>query len=166
MSKAPRRFQYQKRDPELWRAMRREYQFDEDFRKAFREAGTGQPGRLCELLRSSEPLSDEHRAALADLIGWHLQVRTTRGRPHGSILRSSSQEFEDRIVYLARGELARLRQQNGSKNVARGMVNHVIDGIIRQFGEIHGGEPALKNVSLENIRNAVRRGTKRKPASR
>jgi hypothetical protein len=157
-----RPFQYQKRDPACVLARIRGYQFDAEFKKAISEANKRRPERLCELLRSSEPLSDDHREMLAHLIEWHLKVRT-RGRPHGSPFTSPRQEAEQQIVYMAQKELARKRERAGGKRLPRGTINQVIRETADRLGEIYDGDvPEIRDISLDNIRNAVKRGTKRR----
>ena len=154
-------FQYNRRDPKHVKAMIRERRFDDEFKKAVREAHKWKPKALCELLRSNASLSEEHRLELADLIEWHLQVRSGRGRPRGSILKSPGQEIEEQFIYWARQKLARLRTQSGGK-VPRGMLNKIIAEGEGLFCKSHEGQPGLSGVSRINIRNALKRGTRRK----
>ena len=110
-------------------------------------------------------LSDEHRAGLADLIEWHLQVSKKPGRPRGFILSSPRQEWERYITYEVRRELTSLRKQNGGK-LRRGTVDQTITKVADRVAETFGGETGLKEIDLNNIRNALKRGKKRKPVSR
>lgn len=164
-----RPFQYHKPDPAYLLARIRAYQFDAEFKRAISEANKRKPKRLCELLRSDELLSADHRAALAVLTEWHMQIRLSRGRPRGSpfTLMGPRQQLELQISNTARRELARLRRLAGGKRLPGGTINQVIRRISDQLGEVYDGdEPELRNVSFYNIRNAVKRGTKRKRVSR
>jgi hypothetical protein len=159
-----RPFQYHKRDPAYLRARIRAYRFDAEFIKAISEANKKKPKRLCELLRSDEPLSADHRAALADLIEWHMQIRST-GRPPGPpfTLMGTRQQLERQISNMVRQELARMRKRAGSKRLPRGTINQIIKEKADKLGDIYDGDvPELRDVSFDNIRNAVKRGTKRR----
>ena len=157
-----RPFRYQTRDPAHLQARKRQYKFDEGFEKAVRQAHRENPEQLCELLRSDDPLSNEHRAALADLIERRLKTRPTKGRPPGATLSNPVQEMEHRIVNSVRQKLTQLRKANGEKSLPRGTISKVIAETVNEVGEIFGGDvPELKNVSLDNIRNAVKRGEKK-----
>ena len=163
MPKTPPRFRYRPRDPETLLRRIRTYQFNDTFNKAVREAVKGMPKRLCELLRFDEiQPSREHLAVLADLIEWRFQTRG-RGRPRGSILMSHRQELEHQITYRARKKLMRLRQARDTKRLPAGMVDQVIEEAANQLAGAYDGE--VNDVSLKNIRNAVKRGTKRKRVS-
>ena len=69
--------------------------------------------------------------------------------------------MEHRIVNSVRQKLTQLRKANGEKSLPRGTISKVIAETVNEVGEIFGGEPELKNVSLDNIRNAVKRGEKK-----
>lgn len=157
-----RPFSYQKRDPAHVLARIRAYQFDAEFKKAITEANKRKPQRLCELPRSSEPLSVDHRETLAHLIEWHLKVRT-RGRPGGLPFTSPRQEAEQQIAYMAQKELALKRERAGGKRLRRGTIDQVIAETANRLGEIYDGDvPEIRDISFDNIRNAVKRGTKRR----
>jgi hypothetical protein len=156
-----RPIQYQ-RDPKYALALIRAYRFDVKFKKAIYEANKRKPKQLCELLRSDEPLSAEHREALAKLINWHLQVRSTRGRPRGSPFASPQQQIERHFSDMARRKITQLRNEAGGKRLPSGTIDEVIAECEDLIGEIYEGEPELSSVSLKNVRNAVRRGTKRR----
>jgi hypothetical protein len=150
---------YQKRDP--WPLIRA-YRFDANFKKAIDEANKRKPKQLCELLRSDEPLSAEHREALAKLIKWHLQVRSSRGRPRASAYPFTPlrQYVERQISKEARAEIMQLRKEAGGKRLPSGTIDQVIDKYADLFAEIYEGE-LPDGISLNNVRNAVKRGTKR-----
>lgn len=152
-------FQYQKRDPAIALARIRAYRFDIKFKKAIDEANKGKPKGLCDLLRSDEPLSAEHREALAKLINWHLQVRS-RGRPRGSPFASPREQIERHFSNMARRKIMQLRKEAGGKRLPSGTIDEVIAECEDRIAEIYEGE-LPDGISLNNIRNAVKRGTKR-----
>jgi hypothetical protein len=159
-----RSFRYRRRPAADIQERGRHAQFDDDFKIGLREARKKNPQQLCTLLRSSEPLSDQHRAGLADLIENQLQARKTKGRPRGSVLDHPRQEFERLIINAVEKELVKLRDKNDGR-VRRGMVDQTIEEVVNRFGEIYGGEPGLKDVDLNNIRNALKRGKTQKSLS-
>jgi len=74
---------------------------------------------------------------------------------------SQSQEIEHQIAYRARAKLSRLRTTGSTKRLPAGVVDRVIEEAANQVAEAYDGSPELKKVSLENVRNAVKRGGKR-----
>jgi hypothetical protein len=158
-------FQYKRRDPKYIKAMIRKRRFDGEFEKALRDAHKRKPELLCNLLRSNDPLSKQHRVDLANLIEWHLQLRSVRGRPRGSILNSPRQQIEHQAILIAQQKLMQLRAKNGGR-VRRGMHDKIIAEVIDLIGYLYEGEPGLNDVSPANIRSALKRGTKPKPIAR
>ena len=155
-----RPIQNHERDPAIALARVRAYRFDVKFKKAIDEAHKGKPNQLCELLRSDDPLSAEHREALAKLINWHLQVRSSRGRPRGSPFRSPREQIERHFSDMVRRKLTQLRKERGGKRLPSGTIDEVIAECEDLIAEIYEGE-LPDGISLNNIRNAVKRGTKR-----
>ena len=144
---------------------RAKYRFDDAFTTAVREANKGDTEDLCDLLRSQGPLlSEENLALLVHLIR-KLQKKG-KGRPPGSNLMSPRAEWEDYIARAVRRELTALRTRNGGKRLPPGTVDQVIQKHCDRVGEeLDGDVPELADISIENIRNAVKRGIKRKPGS-
>jgi hypothetical protein len=157
-------FQYQKRDPAIALARIRADRFDVKFKKAIDEANKGKPKGLCDLLRSGETLeilSADHLEALAKLINWHLQVRSTRGRPRGAPFPSPREQIEREVSNMARREIVRLRKEAGGKRLPRGTISQVIDKYADLIAEKYEGE-LPDGINLDSIHNAVKRGPKRR----
>ena len=142
---------------------RAKYRFDDAFTTAVRKAYKRDTKDLCDLLRSEgHLLSEENLALLTDLIARTLQIKG-KGRPPGSSFMSPQAEWEDRIARAVLRELTALRAHNGGKRLPPGQVEQVIQKHCDRVGAALDGD--LPDISIENIRNAVKRGIKRKPGS-
>jgi hypothetical protein len=148
------KFVYQERSREQFERLLRYLRFDDDVRRAYR----GDTGRLCDYLRNSQlRLTDEHRERLADLIEWVIQ-RKQRGRPRGSVpIPNPGREAESLIVYEVRQlKLNRFRGKSLPKGLLSALIAEVLENNAERFDGL-GGE-----ISIENIRRELKRGTKQK----
>jgi hypothetical protein len=154
----PGTFVYRKRSREQFLRQRRIYRFDDDVLRAYR----GDTGPVCDYLKNSDlPLTDEHREELAKLIDSRIQ-RKQRGRPRGSLpVPNPARDAELVIAH----EVRRLKlRMFGGKRVPRGTLNALIDRVRENNADRFdglGGE-----ISIENIRRELKRGTKEKARRR
>jgi hypothetical protein len=103
---------------------------------------------------------------LAGLIDRRLQAKK-KGRPPGAGFMNPVQAMENRAASRAREKLGQARKDAGNTRLRRGALDQVIAGALDELGEIYDGDaPELEKVSIQNIRNSVKRGTLAKPARR